>query len=255
MKKWIVRIVIILVALLVIATVTIALCLDGIVKKGVETVGPRITKVDVKLDGAHISVIGGSANLKGLFVGNPSGYTTDSAIKVGEVSVSLKPMSVFGDRIVVNSINVKSPQITLEGGVKKNNLTKIEDNVNGASSTDASAGSPTAASGTSKKIQVGDLLISGAVLRVKSPLLGDKMLSVTLPDIHLTDLGTGTDGITPAELTDKVMKELMKEVVPACTKLLKNAGAEAIGLGKGAEKQGENTVKKATGGLKNLFGQ
>ena len=56
--------------------------LNGIVKKGVETAGPMITKVDVKLDGANISIFSGSADLKGLFVGNPPGYTTDSAIKV-----------------------------------------------------------------------------------------------------------------------------------------------------------------------------
>ncbi len=253
MKKWILRIVVCLVVLFVLGIVTVMLCLDGIVKKGVNTYGPIITKVDVKLDGAHLSVFSGSADLKGLFVGNPSGYTTDSAMKVGEVSVSLKPMSVLGDKIIIETINVKSPEITLEGGLKDNNLTKIQSNINGASAS-SSGGDASAAGGSKKKIQVADFLVSGAIVRVKSPLLGGKMLSVTLPDIHLTNLGTGSDGLTPAELTDKVMNSLMKEIIPAVTKALSNVGAEAVGLGKGAAQKGADALKNASGGLKGLFG-
>ena len=91
-------------------------------------------------------------------------------------------------------------------------------------------------------------------MHVKSPLLGGKMVSVTLPDIHLTNLGTGSEGLTPAELTSKVMNSLMTEVVPAVTKLVSNAGAAAVGLGKDAGKQGQDAVKKAAGGLKSILG-
>ncbi len=253
MKKWSIRIALILVALFVFAVAAVAVFLNGIVKKGVETAGPMITKVDVKLDRAAISIFSGSANLRGLFIGNPPGYATDFAIKVADVSVSLKPMSVLSGKIVIQSINVKAPEITIEGGLKNNNLTMIQSNVNAFSGGGSSGGS-SAQSGTKKKFQVADLLVSGAILRVKSPLLAGKMVSVPLPDIHLTNLGTGPDGVTPAELAGKVMNSLMKEVVPAVTKLVSNVGADAIGLGKGAEKQGQNALKKASGGLKSLFG-
>jgi len=254
MKKWIIRIGLVVVALFIVAIVTVVIFLDGIVKKGVETAGPMITKVEVKLDKASVSLFSGSAELKGLFVGNPPGYTTECAMKIGDVSVSLKPMSVLSDKIIIRSINVKSPDITIEGGLKENNLTKIESNVNGSPGGSARGGAP-AQSGSKKKIQVTDLVVSGAKLHVKSPLLAGKMVSVPLPDIHLTDLGTGSDGITPAELTQKVMSSLMKEVVPAFTKVLSNVGAEAVGLGKDAGKQGQDALKKAAGGLKGIIGQ
>jgi hypothetical protein len=97
-------------------------------------------------------------------------------------------------------------------------------------------------------------VISGATLRVKSSLIGGKMLSVALPDVHLTHLGTGSDGLTPAELTDKVMNALMNEVIPAFAKLVSNAGLDAVKYGKGAEKLGQDGLNKASGGLKKLFG-
>jgi hypothetical protein len=253
MKKWFLRIGLILAVLLIVAFAAAAVFLNDIVKKGVETAGPMITKVDVKLDSAAISIFSGSANLKGLFVGNPPGYATDSAIKVGDMSVRLKLMSVLSGKIIVESINVKAPEITLEGGLKDNNLARIQNNVNAFSG--GSPGGGSAANGAAKKkFQVNSLLVSGAILRVKSPLLAGKMTSVPLPDIHLENMGTGPDGVTPAELTGKVMNSLMKQVIPAVAKLAGNVGAEAAGLGKGVEKQGENTLNKASKGLKSLFG-
>jgi uncharacterized protein involved in outer membrane biogenesis len=247
MKKWLFRIGLAVVALFIVVVAVVVIFLDAIVKKEVETAGPRITQVEVKLDKASISLLGGSVELKGLFVGNPPGYTSECAMKIGDVSVSLKPASVWSDRIVIRSIQVKSAEITVEGGLRENNLTKIESNVNGAPGGSSS--------GAAKKLQVGDLTVSGAILRVKSPLLAGKVVSVPLPDIHLTDLGNGADGVTAAELTQKVLRALMKEIVPAATKALNNAGAAALRLGKNAEKQGQDALKKAGSGLKSLIGQ
>lgn len=255
MKEWILRIVAGLVVVAILAVAAVVFCINGIVKKGVDTVGPRITKVEVKLDSAHISIFSGSASLKELFVGNPPGYTSPSAIKVGDISVRLKPMSVMSDKIIVDKVDVKAPEITYEGGLTGNNLSKIENNIKGTSSASSSTGNAPAENGTKKKLQVTDLLISGATLHVKSKLMANKTLTVKLPDIHLTNLGTGSNGITPAELTDQVMHALMQEVIPAVTKVASQAGSEALGLGNGATQQGEDAAKKAGGKLKGLFGQ
>lgn len=255
MKKWVFRTVGVLVILALLAVAAVVVCINGIVKKGVDTVGPRITKVEVKLDSAHVSIFSGSANLKELFVGNPPGYTSDSSIKVGDISVRLKPMSVMSDKIIVDSVDVKAPEITFEGGLNGNNLTKIENNINGTSSAAGSSGNAPAENGTKKKIEIADLLISGAILHVKSTLIPGKTLTVKLPDIHLTGLGTGQDGISPAQLTDQVMHSLMQEVIPAATKLASQIGSDALGLGKGATQQGEDELKKGASRLKHLFGQ
>ena len=80
MKKILWSIGIGLVVLIVIAAIVVAVFLDGIVKTGVETVGPKITGVSIKLDEIHISLLTGSAKVKSLVVGNPDGYKTTNAI-------------------------------------------------------------------------------------------------------------------------------------------------------------------------------
>jgi hypothetical protein len=253
MKKILIRIAIIGFVLIVVVGIVTVIFLGQIVKKGVETAGPMVTKVQVKLDNATISLLGGSAHLKGLFVGNPPGYKTESAIQVGEVSISLKPLSVLSDKIVVESVKVKSPEITIEGGIKDNNLTKILDNVNAAARGSDAATKKAEEQKGAKKIQVTDLTITGAKVNANTLLSGGQTMTLSLPDIHLTNLGTESEGMTPAELTKKVMDQLTAEVVLALTKSVADIGTEALKIGKGTDEETRKSIEKVTGGLKGLF--
>ena len=71
MKKLFVRILIVLVILLVLAVLAVGFFLDSAIKKGVETIGPQLTKVAIKLDSVSLSILSGSGKIKGLVVGNP----------------------------------------------------------------------------------------------------------------------------------------------------------------------------------------
>lgn len=250
MKKLLIKIILVLVVLAIIGVVVAILCLDSIVKKGVETAGPMITQVDVKLEHASVSLVGGSAKLKGFFVGNPTGYKTDSAIKVGNVAVSLKPKSILSDKIIIESINVQAPEITVEGTPTKNNLTKIQENVNGVASSGEAAQKKPGDSKPAKKLQVTDLVISGAKVHFNSTLTLGKTMTLSIPDIHLTNLGTGSDGITPAELTKKVLDELMQRIIPALIEAASHLGKDAT---KVLGEEGKKNVESVTKGLKGLL--
>jgi len=95
-----------------------------------ETVGPKIMLVSIKVDAVNLSLLNGSAKIKDLVVGNPEGYKTPQAISVSSAAVGVNPLTVFSDKIVVRSVRVEAPEITFEGGLGGNNLSKIMDNVN-----------------------------------------------------------------------------------------------------------------------------
>src|ERR1051325_2746032 len=116
MKKLIIRGVVVVLVLLLAALGVSIYFLGSIVKKGVETVGPQITRTEIRLDGATLSLLSGSGKLKGLFVGNPQGFKTESAIKVGSVGVGVAPGSVFSEKVHVKEVNILAPEITFEGG-------------------------------------------------------------------------------------------------------------------------------------------
>jgi len=252
MKKLLIRILLVLVILLVLAVVAVGLFLDSAVKKGVETVGPLLTKVDVKLDSVSLSILSGSGKIKGLIVGNPEGFKTPNAIKVGTASVSVAPGSVFADKIVIKSIRVEAPEITYEGGLLGgDNLHKILDNVTAAV---GSGNTSTNASGKpARKFQVDDFLITGAKLNVSLKGTGGFAAPITLPEIHFSNLGQGPEGITAAELTKKILTAVTADVAKAAVSAVSDIGKGAVDAAGKAGKTAAESVGKATKGVTDLF--
>jgi hypothetical protein len=248
MKKIIWILVFGLAVLLIIVVVAIGLNLDPIIKAGMEQIGPKVAQVSVKVDAVDVALLTGSATVKGLIVGNPQGYSTPQAISVGNISVKLDPLSVTSSKIVVRSIRVESPEITFEGGLNNNNLTKIANNVNSVSNNSAQTANKPA-----PKIEVDDFLITGAKVHLYFTGLGDKEIS--LPDIHLTDLGRDSNGLTPAELTSAVMKAISSDTLSAVASTVTELGKSVKSLGQDTVKTVGASVSKITGSLGGLLGK
>jgi uncharacterized protein involved in outer membrane biogenesis len=207
--------------------------------------------VPITVDRIHIGVLSGSAQVKGLVVGNPEGYKTPFAVSVGLAEVSVNVASALSDKIVVHSIHVESPEITFEGGLRGNNLFKIRDNLSSPAAAGGSNAttSPGATGGKpAKKIEVDDFLITGARIHVSLTSLGGKEMTLPLPDIHLTDLGQGDAGLTPAELSRRIFDAITSATVQTVTRAVGN-------LGKDAEKLGKGVTGRITSGLGGLLGK
>lgn len=239
----------IILAVVILVVLVFAFMLDGIVKEGVEMVGPKITNVSIDLKSVHIGLLTGSAKVEGLVVGNPEGYKAPNAISVGVAEIGVNPLSILSGKIVVRTLHVISPDITFEGGLGGNNLSKIMDNVeafsHGGAKSTTKPGAPPAAGQSGKKIQVDDFLVTGAKVHVHLTDLGGKEMTLSLPNIQLKNLGQGNAGLTPAELTAVMLK-----AVTAAT--IKAVSSQASDLGKGIEggaTEGLDKIKKGVGGL------
>ena len=235
------------VAVIILAVVVVGFFLGDVVKAGMETVGPKVTQTELKVDSVNVSALTGAATINGLVLGNPEEYKAKApnAITLGKAAVSVAPLSVLSDKIVIKSVEVREPEITFEGNpLGANNLKKIMDNVNaftaglsGGPSTNAAA--KPAEKQPGKKLQVDDFLITGAKVHFNGATL-------PLPDIHLQNLGTGPDGITPAAL----IKEVLGQVTTATIK----AVGESLGkLGKGATDAVGGEASKIGKSITDLF--
>ena len=253
MKKLLVRILIAFLVLLIVGFLAVGLFLDSAVKKGVETVGPMLAKVEVKLDSVSLSLLSGSGKIKGLFIGNPEGFKTPSAIQVGTASLALQPSSILGDKVVIKSVLVQAPEITFETDLKANNLSKILSNVQAATGGAETSSKTPAQAKANRKLQVDDFLISGGKIHVSLTTLGGKSTTVALPEVHLTDLGKGPDGITAAELTSRVIQAIEKEAVQASSGVVSDLAKEATGLTKDLNKTATGATDKLSQGIGGLF--
>ncbi len=198
--------------LLALLAVAGAYFLDAAVERGIETVGTRVAQVEVTLEGAGVSLLSGRGALRGLRVANPAGYRSAHAVRVGQVQVALKPLSVFSDRVVVRSVVVQAPEIHYEKRGGKTNLDVIRANVE--SSTPADKGRRGDAG---KKLQIDSLIIRDAKVyfyekRDKPPHV------LTLKEIHLQNLGRGPEGVTGAELAQKITDKVIEDTAVVVAK-------------------------------------
>jgi hypothetical protein len=255
MKKWIIRSVVIVAVLVVAGLAVLYFSLNTVVKRGVETVGPYLTKTEVKLDSVNLSPFSGQGELKGFVVGNPQGYNTPSALQIGTLAVAVDVSSIRSDKIVVKSIVIDAPEVTLEGGIiNENNLTKILANIeaaSGSSKTKPGEKSSEAEKKASRKIQVDDLVLRN--VKVHVALLGGTAAPVAIPDIHLTHLGTGSDGITIAEAAQRVFKEILGAVLPAARDAATKLGKNLEGTVRDLTKDPASGVEKAAKGITDMF--
>jgi hypothetical protein len=256
-----------LVVILVIAVIVAGFFLGDVVKAGMEKIGPKVTQTSLTVGSVQVGILTGSGGVTGLVLGNPEGYKSPTAISIGKAAVSVAPGSLLSDKIVIKSVEMRSPEITFEGNpFGANNLKKIMASVNAfaggaeAKAATTNAPAPAGAKKPAKKLEVDDFLIRGAKVHASItgiPGVAVKEITVAIPDIHFTGLGQGPDGITAAELTQKVLQEISAATLKAVGDNARNIvdgaannlisgvatnGTKAVGAGL-------DTVKKGLGGL------
>jgi hypothetical protein len=253
--KWIIRILVVLVLLIGAGLWFVWSRLDTLVKFGIEQTTPPVVQTSVSVQQVKLSLFSGNGVIEGFEIGNPKGFTGPRALRIGRTEVALDTSSVSTDKVVIKYIRITDPEINLEAGLGGTNLKHIADNAKSFVSQQpppagkagvSPANPPPAGSPQQKtaKLQVDELLITGARLSASAAgVVPDASAQMKLPDIRLTNLGTGDAGITPAELTAMVLSQLNTEA----------AKAAASGALKNLLKDGAGKVN--TGGLKGLFGK
>jgi hypothetical protein len=252
----------IIILLIVVALVTIGVYLNSMIKAGVEAVGPKITRTTMRLDAVDLSPFSGQGRLKGLVVGNPQGFQTESAFKLADAKVHVDLKSALSDKLVIKEILIDGPEITYEAGPSGSNISKIQENV--AAFGKSVAPKETAESKspkkdpTQKKVQINDFILKNGKVTMSATMIKGQALTVPLPDIHLRDIGKDSGGVTVQKAAAEVFAAINKSVIQAVAssgKLLEKgigaAGEAAKGLGSEAGKTGS----KALEGVKGLFGK
>lgn len=257
--------------IIVVVVVFFISSIDSIIKQVVEDVGSKTTKTEVTLNEASVSLSDGRAALRGLMVGNPSGFKTDSAFLLGEISVTIDAANSNDKQVVIKEVAINAPQVTYELGSNGSNIDAIQKTLKVLLA--GSGGSSSSSSSEGPKLIIDNLYVRDGKIRVSAPMMGGKTMDASLPMIHLKDIGRDSGGASPAEVAEQVIAKLTGSVgnvvsgldLSAITGMADKAAEAAKGAMEGAAgeagKAMEGTgdaVKGATdaagGAMKKLFG-
>jgi hypothetical protein len=222
---------------------------DRFIKTAIEEAGSRATQVSVTLNEVDTAnVLDGRVALRGLVVGNPAGFNTDSAFKLGEVSVKVDPASVMSDIIVINEVVIAAPQVTYEFAGSGSNIITIQKNVEKMAGG-GSGGGASSGDGGGKKVVIDNLYVRDGRVNVSADFLQGKETGTNLPTIHLKDIGKSSGGASPTVVAEQVIDAIAKAATSAVAKLDVGQIKEALQKELGA-KMGDvqKKLEQGTGG-------
>ncbi len=236
----------VVVGLGLVGVVGLSFFLGNVVTAGVNNFAPKLTQTNVTLASASISPLTGSGTLTGLVVGNPKGWSEGHICSLGKVHLNVQPFSVLGDRIVINEIDIEAPEFNYETKLIASNVADLLKNLEAAMGGKKD-GAPQATTKDGKpiKFEVKKFRLKHGKVRLGVGAMAG--MTLPMPDIELTDLGTKEGGITPDQLVLGVMKSVTGSIVSATAK-----AAGEIGKTTGAA--AAEGAKKAVEGIKGLFG-
>ena len=256
MKKWIYIGIGAIVVIIVVIVIGLS-NLGPIIKRAVNSYGPEITKTELHVADVSVSIFSGEAKIKNFFLGNPAGFKTPSAMKVGSVLVKVNEKSLTSNPIIVDRIEVISPEITYEKKGAMDNFHTILNNITKMSNSEKPAKQESTKEKAGKKIIIKDFVVKNGKVNLALSVygLGDKEINSPLPDIHLTNIGEKKNGASPAEAFKEVFASLYGKisspaVTDALNKQLKSMGVNLDSLKEGAMNQlggtGEKVEEKVT---------
>jgi hypothetical protein len=246
--------------------------LDSIVKAVIERYGSEATQASVTLKSVKLSPTAGSGELNTLVVKNPKGFSSNDAITLGDIKVSLDLATLQSNVIVVKDVTILQPSVLYEYAGAGGNLEAIQKNVQsyaakfsgGKTEPDKSAGDPgqSASKQPEKKVIIENLVIRDGKVAATHQALQGRTISANLPTIQLKDIGKDKGGATPAEVAEKVIGAISAQASRVATAelqkqagdILKNQAGGLLGGSTGGA-TGGSSGSGTTDKLKGLLGK
>jgi len=269
MKKWFILGGGALVVIIIIVLVVGVSNLGPMIKKTVNTYGPKITRTQVRLGDVRVSLLSAEAKLENFFLGNPEGFKSPKAMSVGSIDLNVDEKSLTKDTIIIDKIEVIAPEITYEKIRGTDNFQTILNNVKKAMGAEKAPEKPAekSKSDQGKKILIKNFIVRDGKVNLAMAVLAEKTLNADLPDIHLKNVGQKEGGVSPAEAFKEIFTALCAKITsPAVTdifnKEIKNLAIDAQATTEKAKKQvddagqmAQEKVKSTTDKVKGIFGK
>jgi hypothetical protein len=228
--KWIKRLIILVVVLVLVAVGGLYFGLNAIVKSAVEKEGTEQLKVQTTLGGVSLDLFNGSVGMDSFALGSPSGFTAPQMFAVNKTSFDSGGISnLRGDPIHVASIAIEGPVLVIEQSGTTLNFKKLIDGLPSSPSTKSPTPStpPPASETKETRFKIDSLKITNAEVKIQSDIPGlTKPLDLKIPDCSMDNIGNENgNGIALKDLIVTVITKMVAEAshnkdVPASVGIL-----------------------------------
>ena len=207
MKKTFIPFILLITILSIVLVLFLRIFLPEILKNQLITNGKLLLKTDVSVSSVKIS-IDGSLNIKDIRIKNPSDFSQNNFLKLDNLSLKIRPETLFSETIYVENIYLRDANVMVELNDKMQiNIAELSKRINSPKKT---ALEQTEKSKFEKKFIIENFSIISPTL-----LLSSEKLSISknykLPDVKIFDIGVKENGIHPEEIATKFLTRITEE--------------------------------------------
>ncbi len=276
MIKFIARLIVTLVVLVVLAVAAAWYFADSLAKTGVEQGGSYAMGVPTTVKELTLSLLQGTLTMDGLRVANPAGFEGEHALQTGRFDLALRPASLFGDTVEVSKFELDGLDVQIVQRLDGTNVGKILESLQRFGGQGGREEAPVPEEDQpGKRVKVDRIVIrnvTGTFHLLPETGAGQK-ITVRVPEVVLSGVSSDGSGVAMGELLSRIVPAVMEALLekgegrlPA--NLLANlesqvhaaAGPEAQKLLDQAERSidpnlAKDARKTAQDALNNLLGQ
>jgi hypothetical protein len=213
--------VVIVAAVLVAVTAEVATRLRPAIAAAVEKYGEQATGTPVDVGSVAVSLRDARATLADVVVGNPEGFMTDYALRIGAVEVAIDVPSLARDTIVLHDVTLREATLNAEQRGASSNLTEILDQMSGDEGAESSEDED------GQKIIIDRFRLVGGHIAVISDALS-KPESIDLRDVVVNDIGKAEGGVSFSEATEQLLSPILAAARDAVRDRLGSAAEDAV---------------------------
>jgi hypothetical protein len=208
MKKFLVRLVLAVVVIVVVAGVVGYLWLDTIAKEAVQRGGTYAMGVDTTVDKVSLRPFAGQLQMQGLNVANPKGFNGAHLMQTGTFELELVPSSLMDKTIVLKKFELDGLDMYIDQQMPRSNISVIMDNLKKLGDEKPKDQKPS----EGKNYRVDLITIRNVVAHVKV-LVGPE-LTIKIPEIQLKNVtGDNAAGVALPVLVARILPAIVAAVL------------------------------------------
>jgi hypothetical protein len=212
MKRTILMLLSGIIILLAVAGIYFFMHMDVMAKSAIEKYGSLMLGSRLSIASVNISTQSGEGSMKDLVIANPSGFSGTDAFKMSDTKIAVDTHSLRTDVVVIKEVVMDSPDIIYEVTEHGNNYAIMRKNVNDYMSRGDETADGIIAS---KQVIIKDFYLRNGKVVVTAPSIPGKTFEVSLPTIHLSDLGKNQGKGNLPHIMQQITSVITNSVVSA----------------------------------------
>ena len=249
--KWILRLAVVLVVVVVLVAVGAYLFLNQIVQRTVESAGTAATGTATTLEGVNLSPLSGALSLNRFAIANPQGFSPQPLFNLSSADVQVEPLSVIGEEIVVPRLHIDGAEVLVEYRDGKLNVMEMLKHLQGEE-TETTPEEPADPDAAATKVVIRDVAITNTKVRGQISIPGlDTPLKVdtVIADIRKQDIGSDGSGVTAKDAITILMETVLANAAQGVKGVAPNLDEFVDGATAQVEARIDETAKKVEGKL------